>query len=185
MFSSDRFSTVLPASILLMSSTSLMSPSRCWLEAVIFRVYSRTFSGFSASRASRAAKPTMAFMGVRMSWLMLLRKALLARLASSAIWNACSAVSLERASMAFVSSRRWFISSWRRRFSCSWRNSRALLCCRVMDTATTTSMASSTTARIRSIRTTAPTMPTVPEATNSAGIRNSSRVSYFSREVRQ
>ena len=83
------FREVLPLSILLMSSTSLMRLSRWWLEAVIFRVYSRTLSGFSASLASSTVKPMMAFMGVRMSWDILDRKALFASLARLA-WDSAS-----------------------------------------------------------------------------------------------
>jgi hypothetical protein len=41
-------------------------------------------SGVTAARRSRWTSPRMAFIGVRISWLMLARKALLARLASSA-----------------------------------------------------------------------------------------------------
>ncbi len=183
--SSDRFNVVFPASILLISKISLIRPSKCWLEDVIFLVYSRTLSGFFASLAKRAAKPTMAFIGVRISWLILERNELLARFASSAIRNACSAVSLERASISFDSSNLAFSSSWRRRFSCSWRNRRSLLCLRVMDTAARISATRRIVTRNSSSRTTAPTIPTVPEATNSAGIKNSSSVSYSSREVTQ
>ena len=84
---------VLPLSILLMSKISLMSPSRCWLEEAIFWVYSRTFSGLSASRLRREEKPTMAFIGVRMSWLMLARKLLLASLATLAVCKASPSIS--------------------------------------------------------------------------------------------
>ena len=85
------FREVFPLSILLMSSTSLMRLRRCWPEADIFRVYSRTFSGWSTSRSIRAVKPMMAFMGVRISWDILARKWLLASLAllaaSRASWR--------------------------------------------------------------------------------------------------
>ena len=175
--SSDRFNVVFPASILLISKISLIRPSKCWLEDVIFLVYSRTLSGFFASLAKRAAKPTMAFIGVRISWLILERNELLARFASSAIRNACSAVSLERASISFDSSNLAFSSSWRRRFSCSCLNRRTLFCCRIAKTAASSSMASSDTVRTKSMRITASTMLTVPEATNCAGIKNSRNVS--------
>ena len=46
--------------------------------------------------------------------------------ALAAIWKACSAVSLERASMALESSSRALSSSCRRRLACSWRSRRAL-----------------------------------------------------------
>ena len=55
------------------------------LAALIFRAYSRTFTALSGSRARRVEKPMTAFMGVRMSWLMLDRKVVLASLASRAI----------------------------------------------------------------------------------------------------
>ena len=54
-----------------------------------------------------------------------------------------------------------------------------------MGAATSASIPSSTRDKISSMRMTAPTMFTVPEATKSAGIRNSSSVSYSAREVTQ
>ena len=62
-----------------------MRLSRCWPEAVIFLVYSRTLTGSLESLASREVKPSTAFMGVRMSWDMLDRKVVLDSLA---IWAA-------------------------------------------------------------------------------------------------
>ena len=87
--------------------------------------------------------------------------------------------------MALLSSSRAFISSWRRRFSCSLRNRALLFRCRTMDTATSISRISRNTDKTSSIRRMASTIFTVPEATYSAGIRNSSRVSYPPREARQ
>ncbi len=77
-------SSVLPDSIFDISSTSLMSPSRCLPDRAILRLYSRTASSWPASRSISSENPRMAFMGVRMSWLMEARKLLFARLASSA-----------------------------------------------------------------------------------------------------
>jgi len=54
---------------------------RCWPEAMIFWVYSRTLAGFSASLERRVVNPSTAFMGVRMSWDMLERKVVLDSLA--------------------------------------------------------------------------------------------------------
>ena len=85
MFSSSSVSFILPASILDISSTSLISPSRCWLEKAIFFVYSCTFSEFLLSLSSSVVKPTIAFIGVLISWLILERKRLLDWFASSAI----------------------------------------------------------------------------------------------------
>ena len=94
---SSRFSVSLPLSILDMSSTSLMSPSRCRLERVIFRRQSRTWSGLSMFAVAMAVMPTIAFIGVRMSWLMLERNSLLAWLASSAsFWARSTSSSCRR-----------------------------------------------------------------------------------------
>ena len=81
---------ILPLSILLMSSTSLMRPSRCLLERVIFRRQFCTWAGSSMLAVAMAVMPTMAFMGVRMSWDMLERNSLLALLAFSASRRAVS-----------------------------------------------------------------------------------------------
>ena len=73
-----------------MSSTSLMSPSKCRLEVVIFVRQSFTRSGSSRYIEAMAVSPMMEFMGVRMSWLMELRKSVFARLARSASRKASS-----------------------------------------------------------------------------------------------
>ena len=99
---SPMVSATLPLSILETSSTSLIRLKRCWPEAVIFFVYSRTFTGLSASFVSRVVKPRMAFMGVRISWDMLERKVVLELLAICAAFNAsdscrlCSSLSASR-----------------------------------------------------------------------------------------
>jgi hypothetical protein len=54
-------------------------------------------------RSSSRAWPRMAFIGVRISWLMLARKALLARLAASARWLASASWAVRSA----TSSSRW------------------------------------------------------------------------------
>ena len=134
---SDTFRLVLPLSILLMSRMSLMRLSRCWLEEEIFRVYSRTFSGCSASRPSSTEKPTMAFMGVRMSWDMLARKLLLASLAALAVWRASPRASYicrswvrsesMRMNWSLSSRVQWWSSCLNRRSSwvLAWRTSRS------------------------------------------------------------
>ena len=74
----------LPASILDRSRMSLMIASRCSAAPAILP----NLSAWSASRLPRrcrtCVRPMMAFIGVRISWLMLARNALLARLAASA-----------------------------------------------------------------------------------------------------
>ena len=70
-------------------------------------------------------------------------------------------------------------------FSCSWRYRREAFLCRVAETAASTTSTTSTTDSASRVRMTVPTMRTVPEATKDAGMRNSSRVSYSSRDVRQ
>ena len=67
-----------------------MRLKRCVLEDLILFRYSSTFSGWSRRLAARVVKPTMAFMGVRMSWDMFERKALLAALALLAWVSASS-----------------------------------------------------------------------------------------------
>ncbi len=94
------FKVILPLSILDMSSTSLISPSRCWLEREIFFRQCCTCWRFSILAVAIAVMPTMAFMGVRMSWLMLDKNSLFALLACSAARWAFSAS--RRASTAMV-----------------------------------------------------------------------------------
>ncbi len=85
---SSTESTTFPLSILETSKMSLIKLSRCWPDAVIFFVYARTFSGFSASFASSVVKPSTAFIGVRISCDILERNIVLELFASCA---ACSA----------------------------------------------------------------------------------------------
>ena len=93
----STFSVSLPLSILDISRTSLIRPSRCWLDREIFRRQEATRSGLSILAAAMAVMPTMAFMGVRMSWLILERNSLLARLARSASrWAFSTAASWRR-----------------------------------------------------------------------------------------
>ena len=94
---------ILPLSILEISRMSLIRPSRWLLAAPILRVYSRTFTALSGSRASRVEKPMTAFMGVQMSWLMLERKVDFASLASCAICSASRSWRLCWASIAAFS----------------------------------------------------------------------------------
>ena len=105
---SERLSEAAPLSIFDMSSTSLMRDSRCWLDALIWRVWSSTASLSPPSRSRRRVRPITAFIGVRMSWLMLERNVLFEALAASAASRAllstaslrCSKVRSERTTMA-------------------------------------------------------------------------------------
>ena len=81
----------LPLSILLMSSTSLIRPSRCLLERAILLRQFCSCCLLSMLAVAMAVMPTMAFIGVRISWLMLERKSLLALLAFSA--SRCARIS--------------------------------------------------------------------------------------------
>ncbi len=78
--SSER--STFPDSILLMSSTSLISPSKCLLDEVIFFRHSETLPGSSRWEAAMAVMPTIAFIGVRISWLILERNVVFAAFAS-------------------------------------------------------------------------------------------------------
>ncbi len=60
-----------------------ISSSKC-LEALRISLTRSMYSGRSTSRRSSSEKPMIAFIGVRISWLMLPRNAVLARLADSA-----------------------------------------------------------------------------------------------------
>ena len=80
----STFSDSLPLSILDMSSTSLISPSRCLLDRAIFFRQLWTCWMSSMLAVAIAVMPTMAFIGVRISWLMLERNSLLALLAWTA-----------------------------------------------------------------------------------------------------
>ena len=75
-----------PASTLARSRILLISESRCSELARIFSRFSNCLTGRTsfARRITSRVKPMIALSGVRNSWLMLARKLLLARLASSA-----------------------------------------------------------------------------------------------------
>ena len=75
-----------------MSRISLIRLSRCWLDRLIFLRHSATRTRSSSRVDAIAAIPMIAFIGVRISWLMLERNWLLAMLAALAPSNAlCSA----------------------------------------------------------------------------------------------
>ena len=80
----------LPLSILDISRTSLISPNRCLLDNVIFLRQFRTCFRSSMWAVAMAVMPTIAFMGVRISWLIFARNSLLALFASSAACRAFS-----------------------------------------------------------------------------------------------
>ena len=103
---SSTFKTTLPLSIFDTSNISLIRLNRCWPDAIIFFVYSRTLSGFSASFASSVVKPRTAFIGVRMSWDILERNIVLELLA---IWAACNASASLRLLISLSASRSFLI----------------------------------------------------------------------------
>jgi hypothetical protein len=76
-------SSILPASIFEKSRMSLMIVSSDSADWCVAFKYERCSSVMSVSRAS-SVMPMMPFMGVRISWLMLARKALFASVADSA-----------------------------------------------------------------------------------------------------
>ena len=78
------FKVILPDSIFAMSRMSLISASRCSPLRLMIRTYFMCFGASSGSRSRSCEKPRIAFIGVRISWLMLARKALFARLAAFA-----------------------------------------------------------------------------------------------------
>ena len=89
-----------PDSMRDMSRMSLMRPSRWRAEEPMRSRCWRVLAEMSGSLRAMLSSPMMAFMGVRISWLMLERKTVLARLASSAAARAwlCSRERLVSAS---------------------------------------------------------------------------------------
>ena len=105
-----------PASILAISSTSLMRVSRYSPLRLMISSRSCWLGDTSGSRRMRLEKPRMAFKGVRSSWLILARNTLLALLAASAASRAMSSSDV----------RCWTVSSswslWRRKASSAYRS---------------------------------------------------------------
>ena len=91
--------SILPLSILLMSSMSLISDSRCSEDSVTFSKHSRTLASSPILSSAMAVMPMMPFMGVRISCDMRDRKSVLARLA-------CCASAKARSARSFSSARR-------------------------------------------------------------------------------
>ena len=85
-----RFSVIWERSILFISRISLIRLNRCLDEMDIFCRQSATLSRSPIWAIARAVMPITAFMGVRISWLMVERKSLFARFASSARARASS-----------------------------------------------------------------------------------------------
>ena len=79
---------ILPDSMRDMSRISLIMLKRCWADTPIFSRCSLVFCGISGSLKAILSRPMMAFIGVRISWLILERKEVLALLASSAAASA-------------------------------------------------------------------------------------------------
>ena len=80
-----RSSVSLPASIFEKSRMSLISESKVWPASKATVRYSR-WRGLSSVSSTSSAMPRMAFIGVRISWLMLARKAPFAWFAASTAW---------------------------------------------------------------------------------------------------
>ena len=85
--------TVFPASILLISRTSLMIPNRCCDEMSILSAYSITFALLPASCLINDVIPIIAFIGVRISCDILDKKSVFALFAFSAVCKASVAMS--------------------------------------------------------------------------------------------
>ena len=81
---SSFLSIMRPDSIRDMSRMSLIRFRRCSAEDPICSRYSLVSSGVSGSCRAMLSRPMIAFIGVRISWLMLDRNAVFARFASSA-----------------------------------------------------------------------------------------------------
>ena len=80
-----RSTSMRPASTFDRSRMSLISSTRCLpLEWIVSRCRRASRSFLPQPRFSTSVKPRMAFIGVRISWLMLARKSLFARFAASA-----------------------------------------------------------------------------------------------------
>lgn len=77
-----------PLSILDISKTSFISPNRCLLDNVIFLRQFCTCFWSSMWAVAIAVMPTIAFMGVRISWLIFAKNSLFALLDSTAFWRA-------------------------------------------------------------------------------------------------
>ena len=88
--------SISPASIFEKSRMSLITVRRCSADDVAISRYSRC-SGFSSESSTSAVMPRTPFIGVRISWLMLARNSLFARLAASATSFAfCNSASARR-----------------------------------------------------------------------------------------
>ena len=85
---SSMVRTTFPLSIFETSKISFIKLSKCCPDAIIFLVYSLTFSGFSASLFNNVVNPRTAFIGVRISWDIFERNVVLELLAICAACNA-------------------------------------------------------------------------------------------------
>ena len=81
---STHSTNIFPASIFDRSRISLIKRNRDLPFLATVSTYSRCSSGERSGLANRSVKPRMAVMGVRISWLMLVRNSVFARLAASA-----------------------------------------------------------------------------------------------------
>mmetsp|Transcript_21109 Transcript_21109/g.81936 ORF Transcript_21109/g.81936 Transcript_21109/m.81936 type:complete len:221 (-) Transcript_21109:3398-4060(-) len=109
---------ILPASILEKSRMSLITVISASAESRMVWACSR-WSGFSGVSSNSPLMPITPFMGVRISWLIVARKALLAWLAASAAARAADAASAWARAWASCT------ASWRER--CTWRQARSTM----------------------------------------------------------
>ena len=81
-------SIIFPDSIRLISRISLISPSKCLALSPIFSKHSLVSGSRFVFLSARLSRPIMAFIGVRISWLILDKKAVFALFACSAASSA-------------------------------------------------------------------------------------------------
>ena len=167
----STFRVVLPLSMRLMSRISFMMPSSNWPEFSSLSRCSASFSGWCSSFFIRVVMPMMAFMGVRISWLMLARKSVLALLARSADCNASAAMSCACRSSSFTCVR-WMLYCSRRRFASFSACSSCCCFCRRRNQPTKTVMTENTIAMTMMMTMTMVTSFCVFTATYFAGTRN-------------
>ena len=123
---SSRF--ILPLSMRLISKMSLIRLSKWLPEVIIFFRYSCTCSRWLMWVIARLVKPTMAFIGVRMSCDILERKTLLALLARLACWRAScnrfffsSSLRVSSSTLRIPSTMPWSFSQVLVRTAFSWK----------------------------------------------------------------
>ena len=109
---SEYLKTVFPASILLISRTSLIIPNRCCDELSILSAYSITFALLPASCLIKDVIPMIAFIGVRISCDILDRKSVFALFAFSAVCKASVATFFAFFSFWLTTSISFIVCKW-------------------------------------------------------------------------